>query len=250
MRGTVGVGTLTAMAVEHLPADLVRDLGDRVAMARRQASEQLPESRQHADDPTYWQEVFEANAAAMLAALPHVRLAEGHKVRYRFYGRRGNDFLIRPIVARAGTDLSAILRLLDWHPPPDSARATDGGAGRDVELLYRHFAFEPSAAGAFEYWVAMQELWASQRWIHSTIIADAEQFAHLTATPDWEVERPVERVEPAVIRDSDAIQIAVLVHCPLERHMVTFHRVRITPEQSVEFAESIIVAHGPRGYLT
>jgi hypothetical protein len=238
------------MAVEHLPPALVHELGERVAQARRQASEQLPESRQHADDPSYWQQVFEVNAAAMLAAVERVHLAEGHVVRYRFYGRRGNDFLVRPFVVRAGTDVSALLRLLDWHPAPDSARATDSGAGRDVELLYRHFQFEPSPAGVFEYWVAMQELWASQRWIHSTIIADVEQFAQLTAAPDWQVERPVERVEPAVIRDGETSQIAVLVHCPLERHMVMFHRVRIASEQSIEFAESILVAHGPRGYLT
>jgi hypothetical protein len=96
----------------------------------------------------------------------------------------------------------------------------------------------------------MQELWASQRWIHSTIIADAEQFAQLTAATDWQVERAVERVEPAVVRDADAAQIAVLVHCPLARHMVMFHRVRIPADQSIEFAESILVAHGPRGYLT
>jgi hypothetical protein len=236
------------MAVEHVTPALVHDLGDRVARARRRASEQLPESRQDADNPAYWQQVFEANAAALLAALERVRLADAHIVRYRFYGRRGNDLLVRPFVTRAGTDVSAMLRLLDWHPAPDSARATD--TGRDVELLYRHFRFEPSAAGVFEYWVAMQELWASQRWVHSTIIADAEQFAQLTAAPDWEMERPVERVEPAVIRDGDSSQIAVLVHCPLERHMVTFHRVRIAPEQSIEFAESILVAHGPRGYLT
>jgi hypothetical protein len=237
------------MAVEHLSAALVRDLADRIAGARRAASEQLPESRDHADDPLYWRDVFEANAAALLAALSRVHLAEGHRVRYRFYGRRRYDFQIRPFVTRAGTDLTSILHLLDWHPPPDAARAAETVA-RDVELLYRHFTFEPTAEGTFEYWVAMQELWASQRWIHSTIIADAEQFTQLTAATDWEVERPVERVEPAVVRDGDATQIAVLLHCPLERHMVMFHRVRIPPDQSIEFAESILVAHGPRGYLT
>ena len=238
------------MGVEHLAPALVNDLNERVARARRQASEQFPESRQHADDPAYWQEIFEANAAALLSALRRVQLSDGHVVRYRFYGRRGNDFLIRPFVARAGTDVSAMMRLLDWHAPPDAARAIENVAARDVDLLYRHFTFEPSAAGAFEYWVAMQELWASQRWIHSTIIADSEQFALLTSAADWQVDRPVERVEPAVIRDVDATQIAVLLHCPLDRHMVTFHRVRIPADQSIDYAESILVAHGPRGYLT
>ena len=102
----------------------------------------------------------------------------------------------------------------------------------------------------FEYWLAMQELWASQRWIHSTIITDVEQFAELTAAPEWQIERPVERVEPAVVCDGEVRQIAVLLHCPIERHMVMFHRVRVRPDQSIEFAESILVAHGPRGYLT
>jgi len=100
------------------------------------------------------------------------------------------------------------------------------------------------------FWVAMQELWASQRWIHSTVVADAEQFAQITLGVDWQVERPVERVEPAVIRDPDATQIAVLIHCPIERQLVMFHRIRVPADQSIEFAESILVAHGPRGYLT
>jgi len=235
------------MAVEHLTPTLVGALTSRIACARRSASEQCPETRDQADDPAYWQRVFEANAAALLAALERVRLAAGHVVRYRVYGRRRGDVLVRPFVARAGTDVSALLRVLDWHPAPDSG-ATPAG-GRDTELLYRHFAFDAGAAGAFEYWLAMQELWASQRWIHSTIVADAEQFAQLTAAPDWWVERPVERVEPAVIRADDAYQIAVLVHCPVDRHTVTLHRVRIAADQSIDFAESILVAHGPRGYL-
>jgi hypothetical protein len=238
------------MMVEHLAAETVRDLGDRVARARRTASEQLPEQRDRADDPSYWQQVFEANAAALLANLSRVQLTPGYAVRYRFYGRRGNDFSVRPFVARADTDVSSIMRVLDWHQPPDAGRGGESGSGRDVELLYRHFTVEPSAAGVFEYWLAMQELWASHRWIHSTVIVDAEHFAQLTADPQWTVERPVERVEPAVIRDADGSQIAVLVHCPIDRHVVTFHSIRITAEQAVVYAESILVAHGPRGYVT
>jgi hypothetical protein len=237
------------MVVEHLAPDVVRDLTDRIARARRRASEQLPEHREHADDTAYWQSVFEANAAALLAALTRVRLADGHAVRYRFYGRRGSDFLVRPFVARAKTGVSAMLRLLDWHAAPDAARAGESANRRDVELLYRYFSFEPSAAGVFEYWMVMQELWASQRWIHSTVIADAEHFAQLTAGPDWQVERPVEHVEPAIIGDADSAQIAVLVHSPIERHLVMFHRVRVPADHSIEYAESILVAHGPRGYL-
>ena len=37
---------------------------------------------------------------------------------------------------------------------------------------------------------------------------------------------------------------------PIDRQTVTFHRVRVTQEQAVVYAESILVAHGPRGYLT
>ena len=238
------------MAVEHLTPTVVREVVECLASARRSASERMPESRADADDATYWQRLFEANAAALLAALVRVRLAAGQVVRYRFYGRRGSDFLVRPFVARADTDVAPMLRLLDWHPSPDAVRPGESSSGRNVELLYRHFRFEPTAIGLFEYWVAMQELWASQRWIHSTIITDVEQFAEITAGPEWQIERPVERVEPAVVRDGEVGQIAVLLHCPIERHKVIFYRVRIPADQSIEFAESILIAHGPRGYLT
>jgi hypothetical protein len=237
--------------VEHLAPELVRGLMMDIGAARRRVSDAAPESRRQADDAEYWQALFEANAAAVLASLRRVRLADGHVVRYRFYERRGGDLLVRPFVARLGTDVSAMLRLLDWHPPPDAPAAGSGAAGRDLDLLYRHFEYERSAAGVFEYWVAIQELWASQRWIHSTVIADGEQLAALTAGAEWRVERPVERAEPAVVLCGDgAAQIAVLLHSPLDRHTVTFHRIRIDADQSVTFDESMLVAHGPRGYLS
>ncbi|MEO8605939.1 MAG: hypothetical protein ABI629_25440 [bacterium] len=235
------------MEAQHIDADVVRATRQRIAEARRTASEQVPEARQEADDPHYWQRVFEANAATVLGALPRVQLAPGHAVRYRFYGRRDADLLVRPFVTRAGADVSAVLKLLDWHAPPGDISPT-ASATQDVELLYRYFRIEETAAGAFEYWLAMQELWASQRWIHSTVLADASELSQLIARPDWRLERPVERAEPAVIRGaSDGIQLAVLVHCPLERHAVTFNRIRIAPDQSIELAESLIVALGPRG---
>lgn len=238
------------MHVEHIDPAEVRALRERIAAARRAASAALPESRRAADDPHYWQELFERNAAAVLAVLPRVRLAAGHAVRYRFYGQRDGDLLVRPFVTRAGSDLTAILKLLDWHPPPD-ASAPSGGASQDVDLLYRHFSFEASAAGAFEYFLAVQELWASQRWIHSTLLADAGELAQVIAGGDWRLDRPVERVEPAVVRGAaDGIHLALLLHCPLGRHAVTFHRVRITADQAVEFAESLLIAAGPRGLLT
>ena len=239
------------MHVEHLDPSVVRGLRETIADARRQASEAMPEARQYADDPSYWQELFERNAAAVLAALPRVRLADGHAVRYRFYGRRDGDLLVRPFVTRAGSDLTVILKLLDWHAPPDASAPTSGGASQDVELLYRFFTVEPTAAGAFEYFLAVQELWASQRWIHSTVLADAAELAAVIAGGDWRLDRPVERVEPAVVRGGvDGTQIAVLVHSPLGRHAVTFHRIRIAPDQGLEFAESLLIAAGPRGLIS
>lgn len=239
------------MFVEHLDAALVRDWRTRIAAARREASQAAPESRDAADDPAYWQTLFERNAAAVLAVLPRVQLAPGHAVRYRFYGREGNDLRVRPFVTRTGSDISAMLRLLDWHPAPDARAPVATAASQDVDLLYRHFTFEQSAAGLFEYWLAMQELWASQRWIHAMVLADATELAQLTTRPDWRVDRPVERVEPAVIRGgSDGTHLAVLVHSPLERHTVTFQQVRITPEQAIEFTQSLLVASGPRGLLS
>ena len=238
------------MQVEHVAPALVRGLRDRITTARREASEATPESRRDADDAGYWQDLFERNATAVLAVLPRVRLAAGHAVRYRFYGRRDGDLLVRPFVTRAGSDLSVILKLLDWHAPPDATAPTGVGTSQDVELLYRFFSFEDSAAGALEYFLAMQELWASQRWIHSTVLADAEALAALTAGGDWRLDRPVERVEPTVVRGgADGTHLAVLAHSPLGRHTVTFHRIRITPERAIEFAESLVIASGPRGLL-
>lgn len=239
------------MQVEHVDAAVVRGLRDRIATARREASEATPESRRDADDAAYWQDLFERNAAAVLGVLPRVRLAAGHAVHYRFYGRRDSDLLVRPFVTRAGTDLSVILKLLDWHAPPDSTAPSGAGASQDVELLYRFFSHEDSAAGAFEYFLAVQELWASQGWIHSTVLADPEDLAQLTSQGDWRIDRPVERVAPTVVRGgADGTHLAVLVHNPLGRHSVTFHRVRITPERAIEFAESLLVASGPRGLLS
>lgn len=245
------LGTVRRMQVEHLEPSVVQAFSDRLATARRRASESMPEARGQADDAAYWEGVFEANAVAMLEALDQVRLRDGYNVRYRFYGRRGGDLLVRPFVARASSDVSTARRVLDWHPPPDAGAAAQAGAPRDAELLYQYFDYPRTAIGAFSYWLAMQELWASQRWVHSTVIADAAQLAAITAGADWRVERPVERVAPAVVPQADGgAQIAVLIHCPLERHAVTFQRFCIHPDQSLELAETILIAAGPRGYLS
>ena len=79
----------------------------------------------------------------------------------------------------------------------------------------------------------------------------AAELAQLTSDGDWRVDRPVERVEPTVIRGGDdGSHLAVLTHNPLGRHSITYHRVRISPERAIEFAESLLVASGPRGLLS
>ncbi len=238
------------MPVEFVPATVVRDLEGRVAHARRQAQESPAGRSTDRDQAEYWEELFEANAAATLAALGRVRLPPEHVVRYRFFGRRGADLLVRPFVARATTDVSAIRQLIDWHPPPDSvAPALRGRPSRDVEFLYRHFTFEHTAAGYFEYWVAMQELWASARWVHSQVIADGAEFSAVTGSEDWHVDHPVERFEPAVVIEHGRAQLAVLLHCALDRQAITLHRIEIGADQGVQFVEAISVAQGPRGYM-
>ena len=158
----------------------------RIAAARRRASESVPEARADADDPAYWQDLFERNAAAVLAVLPKVHLAAGHAVRYRFYGRRDGDLLVRPFVTRArqrpDRDPQAA-RLA--RAARCAARRPASAISQDVELLYRFLSFDDFAAGALQYLLAIQELWASQRWIHSTVLADAEELAQLTAGGDW-----------------------------------------------------------------
>ena len=238
------------MSVEFVPAAVVRDLESRVAQARRQAEEPRAGGCDDPNKAEYWEELFEANAAAALAVLGRVQLPLGYVVRYRFFGRRGGDLLVRPFVARATTDVSTIRQLIDWHPPPDSvAPALRGRLSRDVEFLYRHFTFERSVAGYFEYWIAMQELWASARWVHSRVIADAAEFTAVAGSDDWQVNHPVERFEPAVVIEDGRTQLAVLLHCALDRQAITLHRIEIGADQEVQFVDAIAVAQGPRGYM-
>lgn len=238
------------MSVEFVPAAEVHDLQGRVARARQLASDEAAEGRVSADDPTYWEDLFEANAAAVLGSLGRVHLPSDRSVRYRFYGRRGADLLVRPFVARTSTDVSTIRQLIDWHPPPDSlARSVAAAPTRDVDLLYRHFAYERSARGFYEYWIGIQELWASARWVHSRVIADGEAFAAVAQGERWTVNHAVERYEPAVVVGEETAQLAVLLFCPLERQAITLHRIEIGADQAVRFVEAIDVALGPRGYL-
>jgi hypothetical protein len=236
-------------SVEFVPAAHARTVTSRIEVAQQRALDRLGPAPRHID-AQYWQLLFEANAAEVLAELGTVTLAEGFVVRYRFFGQRGGDLLARPFVARSGTDIEVIRQLIDWHPPPDSVAGTLANAPtRDVELLYRHFSFPPTATGFFEYWLAMQELWASARWAHSQLIVSAEELSHITAGDGWEVMHPVEAYEPAVACNDQGARLAVLVHCRLERLAISLQQIDIHADRSLRYAQPILVAIGPRGYL-
>jgi hypothetical protein len=237
------------MSVEFIPAAHVRALTARFHAARQRAAGRWGHAPA-ATDVRYWERIFETNAAEVLAVLPAVQLAAGFVVRYRFFGEQGHDVLLRPFVARRDTDVGTVRRLLDWHPPPDSITpALAGYPTQDVELLYRHFSYPPTAVGVFEYWLAMQELWASQRWTHSHLIASAEELSQITAAEGWQVVHPVEAYEPAVVRSDGGARLAVLIQSPLGRFQIALQQVEVAADQSLRFAEPILVASGPRGYM-
>jgi hypothetical protein len=237
------------MSVEFVPAAHVRDLTQRMSEARQRALDRCGTPPQQ-PDAGYWEPLFETNAAEVLAVLPAVTLAQGFAVRYRFFGQRGHDLLVRPFVARASTDVEAVRQLLDWHPPPDSvATVLSGAPTQDVALLYSHFSFPRTAIGVFEYWLAMQELWASQRWAHSHVIASAADLNQTTAADGWQVVHRVEAYEPAVVRGNGSARLAVLVQCPLGRFEITLQQIEIAEDQSLRYGEPVLVASGPRGYL-
>jgi hypothetical protein len=236
------------MSVEFVPPEVVRDLTSRVELARGAAMHAI--GMAETDNPEYWVRLFEANASAVLASLRLVALREDYVVRYCFYGRQRGDLLVRPFVARSTTDVTVVRRLVDWHPPPDSiAPALASRPTKDAELLYSHFSFERSAVGFFEYWIAMQELWASARWIHSRIIAEQQELNDISSRDGWHVDQIVERCEPALVRlDDGGAQLAVLLYCPLDRAGISLHRVHIGTDQAINFVEAIPVAHGRSGY--
>lgn len=237
------------MAVDFIPAAHVRDTLQRVVAARQRASEVVGPASQ---DPgnAYWEQWFEANAAAALASIDSVKLHEGFVVRYRCYGAQGRDLLVRPFVARASTDVTQVRRLLDWHPGPDSMSLQQQHAPtQDVELLYRHFEFARTATGVFDYWVIMQELWASARWTHSHVIASADELSQITARDGWQVIHPVEHYEPAVVLAEDSSRLAVLIQSPLRRFEINLQQIDIDAQQAMHYAEPILVASGPRGYV-
>jgi len=238
------------MSPEFIPAEVVHDLTARIAAARETATAIASSPSHPAESAAYWEQTFEVNAASVLAVLGRVHLPPGYIVRYRFYGRHGGDLLVRPFVARSSTDVDTIRQLIDWHPPPDSvAVSLRSQATRDVDFLYRHFTFERSPRGIFEYWLAMQELWASAAWIHSRIIADEDAFLGITQREGWRVDNAPERFEPVIVADDEGgAQAAVLLYSPLGRESILLQRVQIGSDQAITLLETVPVAQGPRGY--
>ena len=154
------------MSVELVSSAFVHRLVTRIATARTEALagfERMP-APGAPDEARYWEGVLEANAALVLRCLDTTRLAPGFAVRYCFYDNRGGELRIRPFVARESTDVSGVKRVLDWHPAPDAQRRSGLlSHDQDASILYRHFSFPRSAEGVFEYWFAMQEIWASSQ---------------------------------------------------------------------------------------
>ncbi len=242
------------MAVEFVSAAFVHQLIQRIGEARTGALEAVgplpaPGSPTESD---YWETVLEANAALVLRNLTHTHLAAGLTVRYRFYDNVRGDLRIRPFVTRTTTDVTTLKRLLEWHPPPD-VRGSGGHRPqqyRDVDLLYRHFSVTRTAEGVFEYWFAMQEIWASTHWAHARVIASAPELSQLSSQLGWHCDREVEHCAPAVVTaENDTSHLAVLVYSPLTREAVTLEHIEIGADQSMSYGEPVTVASGPKGYL-
>lgn len=235
------------MTVEALAPALVRDCSARIEAARTAAVAAVGGD---AGAPGYWESVFERNAAEVLQRFPEVRLPPGSVVRYVYYGRERTDLLIRPLVTRSGLDLHEVRDHLDWHAAPDSVARMDGRPTRDVELLYRHFAFERTAIGYFTYWVVLQEIWGSARWVHSRLLADREAFETLLRSGGWQVHQDIERFEPCAVLDPvGGCDLVVLCHGWLLANTVELVRVRIDADQAIRFHEPVLIASGPKGYL-
>jgi len=236
------------MAVEFVAAEFVGALVRRVGEARAEALrgfERMPAAGA-AGEREYWEAVLAANAARVLAVLRHTRLRADHAVGYRFYEMRGGDLRARPFVTRVGADLATIRRLLDWHPAPDAGAVA---GGQDADLLYRHFEMQRSPEGVFEYWFAMQEIWASSRWAHARVLATAEDLALVTAQEGWEVRHLPDHCAPAVFGDADTSHLAVLVYSPIGHQRIALEQIVVAADQSVRYGEPVVVATGPRGWI-
>lgn len=227
----------------------VADSLSRLAAARECARGQ-GSATQAGLGATGWERCLERNAEETLARFPHIVLRPRSRVRYRYFGQQGGDVRVRPFVAPEGFSLEQAERLISWHPAPDSMSPTERATpNADVELLYRHFTFPRTAHGYFDYWLVMQELWASSRWVHSAPIATEGEFLAVTRSPGWQVLVPLERYEPAVAWEGNRARLAVLVYCPLQRFEIALQRIDIDEQQALHYDEPIVVASGPRGYV-
>ncbi len=236
-------------AVEFISATHVQACRERIHQVRERTSARVGPAPSRFD-AHYWQTWFETNAEELLKAFPSVQINAGYCVRYCYFGPQGADLRVRPFVTRTGTPLETVQRLLAWHPPPDSMGTLERGTpNQDVQFLYSHFSFPRTAQGYFDYWLVMQELWASARWAYSHVLASHEELSQLISGPDWQLVHPVERYQPALVRHEAAALLAVLVHCPLNRFEVTLQRIEIDAAQALHYHEPILVAAGPRGYV-
>jgi len=241
------------MSVELVSPDLVHRIVSRIATARTEALEgfeRMP-APGAPDEARYWEGVLEANATLVLRTLETTRLEPGFAVRYRFYENRNGELRVRPFVARESTDVAAIKRVLDWHPAPDAQRRSGlVPHDQDASILYRHFSLARSAEGVFEYWFAMQEIWASNHWAHARVISNAGELAQLQSRHGWQVEREVEQCAPAVAaEETQSSHLAVLVYSPIGHESVTLEQIQIPPDQTVRYGEPLAVATGPKGYV-
>lgn len=241
------------MSVELVSPGFVHRLVSRIATARTEALagfENMPPPGAP-DESRYWEGVLEANAALVLRCLDTTRLAPGFAVRYRFYENRNGELRIRPFVTREGTDVSSVKRVLDWHLPPDAQRRSGLlPHDQDASILYEHFSFPRSAEGVFEYWFAMQEIWASSQWAHARVVCDASELSQLSSGEGWRTERSVDQCAPAVVAGEAAVShLAVLVYSPIGHESVTLEQIEIPADQSIRYGEPLVVATGPKGYV-
>lgn len=237
-----GGSGVTALAVAEVRAALA-------AVATARAGAEAAAGAAGASEPQSLQRLLEANAAAVIESLPGVRLADDYAVRYCVFAEAEQEVRVRPFVARRGTDVDAVRAALAWHPAPDCAPTSRRhGADRDVDLLYRHFSFASTPIAVFQYWLAIQEIWASTAWVHTTVLADASDFATIVANPDWRVEIQPDSYQPVVASDGFEHHVAALLYSPLRRHTIAMQTVTIDRERRVVFGDAVTVAVGPRGY--
>lgn len=244
----ISVAILRGM-IHRIPSSHVADALARLAAARKSAEddENQGSGRFGALD---WERCLARHAKETLARFPHIVLRPRVRVQYRYFGEQGGEVRVRPFVAPEGFSREQAQRVITWHPAPDSMTPRERAAPHaDVELLYRHFTFPRTPTGYFDYWLVMQELWASSRWVLSSPIATKQEFEARTCAAGWEVVAACEAYEPAVVVEGNRACLAVLVYCPVERFEIALQRITVDERQAIQFDDPIVVARGPRGYV-